>query len=58
MKNTNQSHKPSIGEPPLLPDSQLTWMVDDVTAANDRTGAFGGAAGKQRYIINTENGVR
>lgn len=32
-----------MGLPPLLADNQLTWIVDDVTAASDKTGARGGA---------------
>lgn len=34
---------PNIWLPPLLPDNQFTCMVDDVTAASDNMGDFGGA---------------
>jgi hypothetical protein len=34
---------PSMGLPPLLPDSQLTWMVDVVVTTRLRRGAWGGA---------------
>ena len=40
----------SIGLPPLLPDSQLTCIVDDVIAAIDNTGGFGVARNIPKFI--------
>ena len=42
---------PKILLPPLLPDNQLTCIVDDVTAAKDSKGAFGGAEKKNDRTI-------
>ena len=44
---------PRIGLPPLLPDSQFTWIVDDVIAATDSIGGLGGAK-KKKIVMLTQ----